>query len=188
MTSAPIAQSNPQSPSPNPQSLGWYLVGVGVGVAILSVWWVAARAPRVAVDLIAMRPAGGQVEELSIDGVTQKALSIGEPGQMAWTVTVPSGGWLRANLGVRQEAWSHEGTTLVFVVSVEQDGVNSELLRTPIDPFANAPDRQWVPVLLDLSAWAGQTVDLILAAHRAQTDANVSLSAALWGTPAVVVP
>jgi hypothetical protein len=56
-----------------------------------------------------------------------------------------------------------------------------------LNPFANKSERRWIPVAVDLSAYAGEEVDLILNT-RAGKDAgagDVRNDLPLWGAPAI---
>ena len=63
-----------------------------------------------------------------------------------------------------------------------------------MNPFGNASDKGWKEVVLDLSTYAGETVDLIFNTHSSAPpapgtpptdDRNGDL--ALWGAPRIVV-
>ena len=87
---------------------------------------------------------------------------------------------------MREEAWTREGSGVLFMVGVSHDGRYEELVNIVIDPFARPSDRQWLPVLLDLAPWAGQRVEIILNTRIAQQSAATPLHLPAWGAPAIV--
>ena len=81
---------------------------------------------------------------------------------MIWKMRIPDDGWLMVSLG--HEAGSRgskEGDGVLFTVGVSDGRTFEELFTQHIDPFHNKSDRRWVPVLVDLSAYAGEEVELI---------------------------
>lgn len=173
----------------------WYLLGAAIGVVALAAWWGTVGEPRVVTDLIAELPNATQrrpspeaflVQPITLAGVEQPAIYVAQQSRLAWNVQVPTGGWLRVSLGVREEAWSREGSGVLFMVGVSDAGRYEELVSLIVNPYANPSDRQWLPVLLDLSPWAGQTVELVFNTRVAYPDANPANHLAVWGAPAVV--
>ena len=48
-------------------------------------------------------------------------------------------------------------------MAVVSDGrAFEELFAQDVNPFANQSDRKWIPVMVDLSAYAGEEIDMIL--------------------------
>jgi hypothetical protein len=71
------------------------------------------------------------------------------------------------------------------------DGRASDQLFTQhVNPFANASDRKWTPVMVDLSAYAGEQVDIIMNTYASLPDKAVGDQQndySLWGAPEIVV-
>lgn len=173
----------------------WYLVGVIIGLAALAAWWMASGAPAVAIDLVDRLPHATQRRpspeafraiDVSLAGESKKSIYVAEPSRLIWEEVIPPHAWLQVSLGVREEAWVREGSGVLFMVGISQDGRYQELVSLVVNPFANAADRQWLPLLLDLSPWAGQRVELVLNTRVAHADATAANHLALWGAPAIV--
>jgi hypothetical protein len=58
-----------------------------------------------------------------------------------------------------------------------------------VDPFNNQADRRWIPVMVDLSAYGGEQVDLIFNTYASPPNVpgNPDNDLPLWGTPEVVI-
>lgn len=174
---------------------GWYLVGTLVGLAALAALWVSSGSPAVAIDLVdhlskatqrRPSPETFHVQDVALAGESKRSIYVAEPSRLIWEETVPEGGWLSVSLGVREEAWTREGSGVLFMVGVSLDGHYQELVSLVVNPYANAADRQWLPLLLDLAPWAGQKVELILNTRVAHAEASPTNHLAVWGAPAIV--
>jgi len=75
---------------------------------------------------------------------------------------------------------------LAFIVTAVEDGRETEVHRTVLDPARRVEDRTWVAQRADLSALAGRTVRFRFAARLA--DGRPGASLPLWGDPAVHAP
>lgn len=177
------------------QKVRWYLVGAVVALVALAGWWMSSPSPTVARDLVAHldqatqrrpSPEAFRVIDVALAGESKKAIYVSEPSRIIWEEVVPERAWLQVSLGVRDEAWSREGTGVLFMVGVSQAGQYQELVSLIVNPYANPADRQWMPLQLDLSPWAGQRVELVLNTRVAHQDASSANHLALWGAPAIV--
>jgi hypothetical protein len=100
-------------------------------------------------------------------------------------VTVPDNGWLRVSLGILEQGWTMPGDGVLFSVGVSDGMAYDEMLSLTLNPFANASDRRWNDISLDLSPYAGETVDVIFNTRSGpQDDRNGDFAA--WGEPRVV--
>jgi hypothetical protein len=76
---------------------------------------------------------------------------------------------------------------VLFRIGVSDGHRYSELLTRHVDPRRVHEDRGWLPVTLDLSAWGGRQVELILNTNSsppgARADARNDLS--YWGAPII---
>jgi hypothetical protein len=180
-----------------------WLVLIGVIVVLgLLVWgWRRGSGAGSNVDLIQMLP---QAQKRSLPGPTDEAIKAitvtinGETkpcileksyGRITFKVTPAADSWFSASIAVDPSAWDKEGDGVLFRLGVSDGKIYEELLNQHVNPAANKSDRRWIPVALDLSAWAGREVSLIL-----NTDASVPGKGsdlrndiALWGAPALVV-
>jgi len=69
---------------------------------------------------------------------------------------------LRAHLAVAPEAWSKEGDGVTFSVYVEDEAGIHLLYSRYVDPKHHQQDKRWLPLQVDLSAFAGKLVRIIL--------------------------
>ena len=101
---------------------------------------------------------------------------------------MPDDGWLSVNVGLKPEAWTQEGDGVLFFVGVSDGRAFEQLFSQHVHPFANAGDRKWIPVMVDLSAYAGEDVDLIFNTRSgpAKKEGDVRADLALWGQPEIV--
>lgn len=175
--------------------LRWYLLGGCIGVGALVVWWALLPAAEVVVDLVDRLPQATQrrpspdafqVADIRLDGQVKRSIFVTTQSRLAFEEVVPRHAWLQVSLGVREEAWVKEGAGVLFMVGVSHGGTYEELISLIVNPYSNAADRQWLPVLLDLSPWEGEQIELILNTREAYPGAGVANHFAVWGAPAVV--
>jgi hypothetical protein len=174
------------------------ITAIVVLVLIASGWWLfGRRGAGQTVDLIATfpqaikQPAGGtfEVVDASLNGETKKAIFTQAPTRITWRVKIPDDAWLRVDVGMKPEAWQAENEGAYFFVMVS-DGRNSEqLFSQHVHPFGNQADRKWMPAFVDLSAYAGEEVDVIfnIRAGRDGRSQNFTNVLGLWGAPAIVI-
>jgi hypothetical protein len=101
---------------------------------------------------------------------------------------IPDNGRLRAWIAVKEEAWTQDGSDGVLFRFGVDDGHYDELLNQMVDPRHNANDRGWLPVDIDLTAYAGQKVKLIFNTNTSLPGKgdNGAYDFAVWGDPAVI--
>jgi hypothetical protein len=109
-------------------------------------------------------------------------------------VTVPEHARLKVDLGILEAGWTVPGDGVLFRVLLAPSNLPpEEILNQSINPYGNKDDRRWHEVDLDLSEYAGETVELFfntnssLPVARGQAprdDHNGDL--AVWGAPRVV--
>lgn len=175
------------------------VTAIVVLVLVAAGWWLFGRGGRgEAVDLIAQLPdakkvpadATFNVTDVALNGETKKAIAINDrPSRITWKVRVPDDAWLNVAVGVQPETWEQESEGAYFFVVVS-DGRNSEQLFTQhVHPFANKGDRKWIPVFVDLSAYAGEEMEIHFntRAGREGKSENYKNILALWGEPQIVI-
>jgi len=182
----------------------WVMLIGAVGVAGLVAWGSSqgtGGGAALAVDLIQLLP---QAERRSVPGPVEQAIRAvtvtiaGESkpcileqthGRITFRLTPPPSAWFTASLAVDPSAWSKEGDGVLFRLGVSGRGMEyEELLNQHLDPAANKSERRWVPVAVDLSAWAGREINLILSTNasvRGRPD-DVRNDLALWCAPTLV--
>ena len=102
--------------------------------------------------------------------------------------TIPDNARLRAWIAVKEEAWTQDASDGVLFRFGIDDGRYEEVLNQQVDPRHNANDRGWLPVDIDLSAYAGQKVKLIFNTNSSLPGKgnNDAFDFAVWSDPAVV--
>ena len=174
------------------------LTAVVLLVLIVMGVWLFKRSNRgAAIDLIATfesaqkRPAGGTFEivDADLNGDKKRAIFTAPASRITWKIRIPDDGWLMVALGLKPESWDKEGDGVLFRIGVSDGRVFEDLLTQHIDPFHNKGDRRWYPVAVDLSAYAGEEVEVIF-------NTNVSVpgkpddgrgDTALFGAPEIVI-
>ena len=170
-----------------------------IALAVLGgAWWVFTRGESApGVDLIAglptatKAPASGTFEPIDAElgGETRRAIYAPPPTRITWKVRVPEDAWLKVAVGTKPESWTAEGNGVLFLVGVSDGKRFDELFRQHVNPFGNPGDRKWVPVWVDLSAYAGEEVDLIFNTRTSPDDQgdDPRNDHALWGAPEIIV-
>jgi hypothetical protein len=175
-------------------------IAVGVVVVLLLGWWLVRRgSDGGAIDLLTRFDAADKrpnasifsVEDVTINGETKRSIAIAPTvgSRMIFKTRVPDDGWLRVFLGLKPEAWTQNGDGVRFMVLVSDGRASDELFTQDVNPFANQPDRKWMPVMVDLSAYAGEEVDVIFNtfASPPRKVGDMSNDLAVWGAPEIVV-
>ena len=171
-----------------------FLVAVVAVVLIAGGWWLFRRgdeAPRV--DLVAQLPGAVRVPELphfqrpgrQPQWPIDRAIEVEPPTRITWKVRIPDDAWLRVMVGMKPEAWTAEGDGVLFFVGVSDGRTFDKLFEQVVNPFNQPGDRKWIPVMVDLSSYAGEEVEVIFntrnSADRKPHDARNDF--AVWGAP-----
>jgi hypothetical protein len=174
---------------------------VGVVAVLIAGWWLIRRGGSShAVSLIERFDSADKrpndpglfaVEDVTIKGETKKAITI-KPTvgtRITFKTHVPDDGWLRVAVGLKEEAWTLEGDGVRFMALVSDGRASDELFIQDVNPFANQNDRRWIPVMVDLSAYAGEDVDIMLNTYGSPPGrpGDVRNDLAVWGTPEIVI-
>jgi hypothetical protein len=176
-----------------------FLTAVAIGVVLLAGWWLfGGGGGRERVDLIATfdsalkQPDASHfsLADVALNNETMRAISVvpAVGTRLTWKVQVPDDGWLWVSVGVKPEAWEQEGNGVLFFVGVADGRAYDTLFTLHVDPSRNPADRRWIPVKVDLSAYAGEQVDLIFNTRGGPPglEGDVRNDYALWGSPEVV--
>jgi len=171
-------------------------------VLILFGWWLFRRAGGgEPIDLMApdqyaaakKQPAPDifSIADVTLNGDTRHAIAV-QPAagsRLTWKIRVPDDGWLDLAVGMRPEAWTEEGNGVLFRAGVSDGRAYEDLFTLHLNPFANPGERKWVPVMVDLSSYAGEDVDVILNTNSSSPgqEEDHRNDLALWATPKVVI-
>ena len=165
--------------------LGWWLFGRGRGAGAISLidrFETAEKKPN---------PGVFAIEDVTINGETKKSIAVapGMGSRLIFKSRIPDDGWLRVSVGLKQEAWTQEGDGVRFMALVSDGRASDELFVQDVNPFLNQTDRKWIPVMVDLSAYAGEEVDVILNTYGSGPGKGVDLrnDLAVWGSPEIVI-
>ena len=142
-------------------------------------------------DTAAKQPQSDRwsVGEIDLNGERKAAISAPPASRLTYKVRIPDDAWLRVAVGTRSESWTQEGNGTLFFVGVSDGRTFEELFSQHVNPFGNPGDRKWIPVWVDLSAFAGEDVELIFNTRpgpgdQAGDDRN---DQPVWGDPEIVV-
>jgi hypothetical protein len=174
------------------------LVAVVAIVLLAGGWLYFKRTTNsTAVQLVPMfasaekRPAQGAfaVVDVDLNGESRQAISAPADSRIIYKVRIPDDAWLRVAMGTRAEAWTQEGNGSYFLVGVSDGRTYEELLTQHVNPFANPGDRKWIQVWVDLSAYAGEEVELIFNTRSSPKDhpPDDRNDQPLWGDPEIIV-
>ena len=105
-------------------------------------------------------PGGIVVEQVTIDGATKPSILVRPFTRIIYTVTVPPAAWLETSFALKPEVWDQPGDGAQFRVGISDGPTYDELLRQYVNPKRG--DRRWFTARLDLSAYEGRTVKVIL--------------------------
>jgi hypothetical protein len=133
-------------------------------------------------DLLQVKPDYGEsvIKSWSIqDPITlqadKRAVLFEDPSgtgkkEIIYRITVPEGGALRFAIAISPEVWSPEkGNGAQFEVFVTPPGnpaAGKFIFSRYINPKLNPSDRRWRNFLVDLSPWAGQTINLSVISEQ----------------------
>jgi len=131
------------------------------------------------------------VTTATLNGETRRAISI-QPAsgtRLVWKVRIPEDGWLRVALGMHPDAWEQEGNGVKFLVGISDGRAFETLFEQHLHPYANAADRKWVPLTVDLSSYSSEEVELIFNtySHQPGESDDQRGDLPLWGDPEIVI-
>jgi hypothetical protein len=176
------------------------LVVVIVIVLAAAGWWMFRRSGgAAAINLISRFDSAKKqpdasvftLVDMTLNGETRKAIAM-QPvtaTRLTFKVPVSNDAWLRVYVGLKPEAWEKPGDGVLFFVGVSDGRAWEQLFSQVVDPFTNKPDRRWIPVMVDLSAYAGEEVDIIFNTRSSLPGKaeNHDNDLALWGAPEIVI-
>ena len=169
-------------------------------VLVIAGWWLFKRnGAAQSIDLIAQFDAATKrpgpdlftLTDVNLKGESKRAIAVQPTAgtRLTWKVTVPDDGWLWVSLGLKSEAWDKPGDGVKFHVGISDGRAYEPLFEQHVDPFNTPTDRRWIPIKIDLSAYAGEQVDLIFNTNSSMPGKgdNQDNDLALWGAPEIIV-
>lgn len=170
------------------------LTAVVIVIVAAAGWFVLRRGSAERIDLLAhyeqATKKGGtfSVADVTLAGETKRAIVAPPNGRITFRVRVPDDGWLKVSLGMKPEAWTIEGNGIYFYAGVSDTRAFEELFNQTLNPFANASERRWIPVTVDLSAYAGEEMEIIFntLASTPGGPPDDRGDMPLWGMPEIV--
>lgn len=123
-------------------------------------------------------------EAVTINGVREEGIYAHPWTRISFPLVVPRNGRFEADVGILPEAWRMGGDGVTFRVGLSAGAEYQTLFTIYIDPKHDEHDRQWQPVTIDLSRWAGREVKLILSTDAGPKSDPIA-DWAFWGTPVV---
>lgn len=171
----------------------WIVAGVVVLAALVLYLAFRGESENVVVSFVdkfaesvERRPVNAEfsVADVTLAGETKRAIAAPSASRIAWTVTIPENAHLVVSGGLREEAWTQKGDGVVFRISMNDD----EVLNTVVDPFGDPSARRWHDFDIDLSEFAGETLNVFLKTFPSppgSNDTNGDLP--VWGEPRIVI-
>jgi hypothetical protein len=169
------------------------LTAVVLLVVIAAGWWLFHRGSSAKVDLVSQfqqaKKQGGEftLADATLAGDTKQAIAAPPNGRLTFHVRIPDDGWLRVSLGMKPESWDKDGNGVLFFAGVSDGRSFEKLFEQVLNPHANASERRWIPVAVDLSAYAGEEMDVILNTRSSPAGApeDPRNDLPLWGAPTI---
>jgi hypothetical protein len=181
----------------------WVIVLVVAVVGVAAYLWLGQRRPddggnvdlveafRAAEKRTPMDPSAAfSIDPQTIKGETKPAIFAHPPSRIIYhDVKVPAHARLELFLGLKEEAWPRETDGVYFRVGVSLGDTYKDLVTRNVDPFRVPEDRGWIPISIDLSEYAGQTVNVIFNTHESLPGRvpNGMYDFAVFGAPRLVV-
>ena len=181
----------------------WVIVVAVVVIAAGLYWWMSRGGPSQGIDLVeAFRAAEKRtpldpsaafsMEPQTIKGESKPSIYAHPPSRIIFhDIVVPEQARLELFLAIKEDAWPKGTDGVYFRVGVSHEGVYKDLLTRNVDPYRVEGDKGWVPVSIDLSEYAGQTVNVVFNTQESMPgrQPNALYDFAIFGAPRIrVVP
>jgi hypothetical protein len=178
----------------------WLIVVVLALAGAAGYWYLQSGGDDGTLDLVEafrgaekrtpLNPAAAfSMDPQTIKGETKPTIYAHPPSRIIFhDVQVPPDARLELFLAIKEEAWPKGTDGVYFRVGVSQGETYTDLLKRHVDPYKVDADRGWIPVSIDLSAYAGQTVNVIFNTHESLpgTQPNGLYDFAMFGAPRIV--
>jgi len=174
----------------------WTALGVVVACLALGLWfWTGSSPVDNEINLLGQLATaekrtnvegGAQfvAESVTIDGVTKQTILARPHSRLIYSVKVPQDAWFDVSFAMKPETWDLPGDGAQFRIGISDGRMYEELQRVHVNPKAG--NRRWVSVHLDLSAYEGRQVKLILNTDPGPPEASDNANdLAVWAEPRV---
>jgi hypothetical protein len=170
----------------------WIVAGLVVLAALVA--YLALRQPSENVVInfldafdqsVERRPNGASfdVVDVTLAGETKRAFKPPANSRIAWSVTIPENAFLVGSAALSEEAWTTKGDGVVFRASLNDD----EVLNIVVDPYGDPAARRWQDFEVDLSEFAGETMNVFLKTFASPPGRNnTEGDMPVWGEPRIV--
>ena len=150
----------------------WTALGVVIACVVLGLWFWSRRSEiGNEISLVAQlasaekrtnveAPEQFAVESVTIDGVARQTILARPHSRLIYNVAVPRDAWLEVSFAMKPETWDQPGDGAQFRIGISDGRTYEEVVRQYVNPKRG--DRRWFSARLDLSAYEGRQVTLIL--------------------------
>lgn len=151
--------------------------------------------PKPVADLISQfdtarkQPSEGvfDVGDVTIGGITRRAIIARGPTRLTTHVTVPKHAELRTSIALEPGTWDRGGDGVLFLIGVFDGSSFHTRASLTLNPQADPDDRGWRDVSVDLEEFAGLTISIMLNTRAGATEsATPDNDVAVWGAPVVL--
>ena len=175
------------------------LIVLTVAVIVALIFYSQRGGERVAIDLLAQLGDAQKtsrwtqtteplfnVKDITIAGQAHKAIFAPPHSRIRFKIEVPRRGTLEIFYALREDAWQADGDGAQFRVAVSDGRTYEEYLKEVVNPKNRDRDRKWLAASIDLSAYEGQMVEIILNTDPGPGDAKDNRNDfCLWGDPKI---
>lgn len=125
-----------------------------------------------------------ELGSVTIDG-EQKQTILAKPfARLTYDILVPPDAYFDVAFAMKPETWDQPGNGAQFRIGVSEGHTYEELLNQYVNPKRG--DRRWFSARLDLSAYEGREIKLILNTDPGPPDTGDAVNDfAVWGEPRV---
>jgi hypothetical protein len=174
----------------------WTALGVVVACVALGIWfWTGRSRVDNEINLLTELAHAEKrtnvegtpqfvVESVTIDGVTKQTILARPHSRLIYPVKIPQDAWFEVSFAMKPETWDLPGDGAQFRVGISDGRMYEELLRQYVNPKSG--DRRWFSVRLDLSAYEGRQVKLILNTDPGPPEGRDNANdLAVWAGPRI---
>ena len=178
----------------------WGIVALAIVAAGAGYWWWSQGQGQAGdIDLVeafraAEKRTSGDAEAMfamepqTIRGETKPAIFAHPPSRIVYhDLMVPPHARLELFLGIKEDAWDKATDGVYFRVGISQGETYKELATRTVAPNLVPADRAWIPLSFDLSAYAGQKINVIFNTHESAPGLtpNALYDFAVFGAPRI---